>query len=67
MDQGIRQPSTIPFPQEQENELEWYFEEHLRFPFTNQKKAQRAAKSIQDIWREPLQSDLRRPPGVQHV
>ena len=46
---GPRYPATIhdPFSPEQENELEWYFEEHLRFPFTNQVKAQRAATSIQ--------------------
>lgn len=47
---GPRYPATVhdPFSQEQEDELEWYFEEHLRFPFTYQKKAQRAAASIQE-------------------
>src|SRR5215468_3845171 len=38
---------TDPFSCQQEEELEWYFEEHLRFPFTDQVKATRAAKSIQ--------------------
>jgi tetratricopeptide (TPR) repeat protein len=47
---GPPYPATIhdPFSQEQEEELEWYFEEHLRFPFTNQKRAQHAATSIQN-------------------
>ena len=38
-----------PFTDAQERELEWYFEEeHLRFPFNGQVRAQQAAKSIQD-------------------
>src|SRR5207237_852154 len=46
---GPRYTATItdPFSQEQEEELEWYFEEYLRFPFTDQVKATRAATSIQ--------------------
>src|SRR5713101_808226 len=35
-----------PFSDEQERELEWYFEEHLAFPFTKKVRAQNAAKSI---------------------
>jgi tetratricopeptide (TPR) repeat protein len=35
-----------PFSDEQEQELEWYFEEHLAFPFTQKVRAQNAAKSI---------------------
>src|SRR5947209_9284686 len=35
-----------PFSKEEEERLEWYFEEHLEFPFTNQVKAQEAATSI---------------------
>jgi hypothetical protein len=48
-DHGPKYPVTIhdPFSPEQEEELEWYFEEHLRFPFTKQVKARRAAVSIQ--------------------
>jgi hypothetical protein len=37
-----------PFTDAQEKELVWYFEEHLRFPFTGEKRALQAAKSIQD-------------------
>ncbi|MCP4113017.1 MAG: CHAT domain-containing protein [Desulfobacteraceae bacterium] len=37
---------TNPFSQEDEKLLEWYFEEHLRFPFTNQVQAAKAAGSI---------------------
>jgi hypothetical protein len=35
-----------PFKKEEEQELEWYFEEHLQFPFLNQVRAQNAAASI---------------------
>src|SRR5258708_2050640 len=32
-----------PFNDEQEDELEWYFEQHLRFPFTQTVRAKNAA------------------------
>ena len=35
-----------PSSDEEEQELEWYFEEHLAFPFTKKVRAQNAAKSI---------------------
>src|SRR5437868_5754893 len=35
-----------PFSVEEEMELEWYFEEHIVFPFTRKVRAQNAAKSI---------------------
>jgi hypothetical protein len=35
-----------PFSPEEETRLEWYFEEHLRFPFTDQVKAREAGESI---------------------
>ena len=35
-----------PFSEQQEKLLEWYFEEHVRFPFTGQAEAQKAAQSI---------------------
>ena len=37
---------TSPFADEQEQDLEWYFEEYLKFPFTHQVKFQQIAKSI---------------------
>jgi tetratricopeptide (TPR) repeat protein len=37
---------TDPFKEQQEQELEWYFEEHLEFPFTKKVRAQNAAASI---------------------
>src|SRR5436309_13108504 len=45
---GPEYPITIsdPFSPEEEKLLEWYFEEHLQFPFLNQVKAQQAATSI---------------------
>ena len=35
-----------PFSEQQERQLEWYFEEHLLFPFKDQVKAEHCAKSI---------------------
>jgi hypothetical protein len=35
-----------PFSPEEEARLEWYFEEHLRFPFTDQVKAREAGESL---------------------
>ena len=35
-----------PFSEEEERQLEWYFEDHLRFPFTRQVEASNVAKSI---------------------
>ena len=37
---------TDPFGPKEEEQLEWYFEQHLAFPFTGQVKAQTAAASI---------------------
>ena len=47
-DHGEEYPITItdPFAEGEEARLEWYFEEHLRFPFTRQVDAQEAAASI---------------------
>jgi tetratricopeptide (TPR) repeat protein len=47
-DNGPEYPITIkdPFSEKDEHELEWYFEEHLEFPFTNKVRAQHAAASI---------------------
>jgi hypothetical protein len=35
-----------PFTEKEEKELEWYFEDHLTFPFTNNVRAEHAANSI---------------------
>src|SRR5207249_1130743 len=45
---GPDYPITIsdPFSKEEEKLLEWYFEEHLHFPFTENVKAQTAGASI---------------------
>jgi len=47
-DDGGDYPITIqdPFSKEDEEQLEWYFEEHLDYPFLNQVKAQKIATSI---------------------
>ena len=41
-------PVTVspPFSDEEEDRLEWYFEQHLRFPFTEQVRAHAAAASV---------------------
>ncbi len=47
-DNGPEYSITIsdPHTEEEEKELEWYFEEHLAFPFTKKVRAQKAAASI---------------------
>ena len=47
-DHGAPQPITItdPFSDAEEERLRWYFEEHLRFPFTDQMHTSQAAQSI---------------------
>ncbi|WP_089718589.1 CHAT domain-containing protein, partial [Candidatus Entotheonella palauensis] len=37
---------TPPFRPTEEERLQWYFEEHLRFPFTRQVQAAEAARSV---------------------
>ncbi len=45
---GSQYPVTItdPFSEQQEQALSWYFEEHLRLPFLEPKRAEQAATSI---------------------
>jgi hypothetical protein len=45
---GPENPVTIsnPFLEKDEQELEWYFEEHLEFPFTRKVRAHDAAVSV---------------------
>src|SRR6266700_1848879 len=47
-DDGPPYPITIsdPFTEKEENELEWYFEQHLSFPFTDTMRAREAGNSI---------------------
>jgi hypothetical protein len=49
IDRQTQYPVTIsdPFTERQERELEFYFEQWIRFPFDNQVIAQRAAASVQ--------------------
>jgi tetratricopeptide (TPR) repeat protein len=48
IDYGPPRPITVtdPFTDEEEEELEWYFEEHLEAPYLNKVRAQDAAASI---------------------
>jgi len=43
---NIRSRRVIRFRRREEARLEWYFEQHLRFPFTDQVEAQAAAASV---------------------
>lgn len=54
IDNQARYDITIqdPFNDQQERELEFYFEDWIRFPFDQQVKAQRAAQSIQTYGEE---------------
>src|SRR6266851_7412641 len=48
IDNGPPRPITVsnPFSYEEEQELEWYFEEHLEAPYLNKVRAQEAAASV---------------------
>lgn len=48
IDNGPKEHVMIsnPFSAQEEQELEWYFEEHLTFPFTQKVRAHLAAASI---------------------
>src|SRR5258708_1355399 len=47
-DEDDEYPVTVgsPFSDKEETRLEWYFEQHVAFPFTQQVKAKEAAASI---------------------
>src|SRR5690348_10572452 len=47
-DHGPKYDITIkdPFTHKEEQKLEWYFEEYLRFPFLKQVRVQKAAASV---------------------
>src|SRR5438876_184190 len=57
---GPEYPITIkdPFKDQEEQELEWYFEEHLEFPFTKKVRAQHAAASIKTYGEELFEQVL---------
>jgi hypothetical protein len=63
-----------PLGIDQLRELDWYFEQHLRFPFTDQVRARQAGESItaygeglfgQLVCRQPGARGLRRAEGPQ--
>ena len=49
-DSGNSYPITVtdPFTNQEEKQLEWYFEEWLVFPTLDRDKAQKAANSVQN-------------------
>ncbi|WP_052418739.1 tetratricopeptide repeat protein [Methanolacinia paynteri] len=48
-DNSTEYPVSIhnPFSKKEEKRLEWYFEEHFRYPFTDEEQADQAVNSIQ--------------------
>ncbi len=63
---GTEYPIAVrdPFTPEQEQELEWYFEEHLRFPFTKKVRASEAAKSITTYGEALFRQVFQGNPGI---
>ena len=63
IDEGNEFPIEVadPFSAEEEQRLEWYFEEHLRFPFTEQVKRDAAAASVQ-VYGEKLFAQVFKDP-----
>ncbi len=62
---GPENPITIsnPFSDQEEQELEWYFEEHLEFPFTKKVRARDAAMSVK-IYGEKLFQEVFGDPDI---
>jgi tetratricopeptide (TPR) repeat protein len=60
---GYDYPTTIaaPFEAGQESELDWYFEEHVRLPFTDTVRARQAGESVsaygEALFRQLVASD----------
>jgi hypothetical protein len=64
-DHGPEYPFTLrnPFSEQEEQDLEWYFEDHLRQPFLKQVKAHDVAASIKTC-RERLFAQVFADPKV---
>ena len=62
---GNNYPTTVsdPFKEEQEQELEWYFEEWLRYPILDNVKAERAKASLRnygkELFKQVFQADIK--------
>src|SRR5258706_2874825 len=54
----------LPFSDEEEARLEWYFEQHLRFPFTEQVRARAAAASVAEYGERLFKQIFRDNPDV---
>jgi tetratricopeptide (TPR) repeat protein len=55
---------TDPFAEVEEKRLEWYFEEHLTFPFTDQVMAREAAQSVFRYGEQLFEQVFRRNPDA---
>lgn len=55
-DDGPRHPVTIsdPFDAKAEGELQWYFEQWLGFPFTDQVPGRPRRRHRSHLWRKPV-------------
>lgn len=65
-DQGPPYPIRThdPFSKGKEAQLEWYFEQHLRFPFVKEKEAQAAAHNVQVYGEELFQQVFAHPDAL---
>jgi hypothetical protein len=61
-DSGNSYPITVtdPFTNQEEKQLEWYFEEWLVFPTLDRDKAQKAANSVQNYGENLFKQVFRR-------
>ncbi len=57
---------TDPFSEQEEDLLEWYFEDWLNFPFTDKVPAEQAATSIRAYGEALFEQVFRRNPDVYH-
>ncbi len=65
-DQGTPYPIKIhdPFSKGKEAQLEWYFEQHMRFPFVKQAEAQSAVHNVQVYGEELFQQVFAHPEAL---
>ncbi|MEI6758692.1 MAG: CHAT domain-containing protein, partial [Chlorobium sp.] len=65
---GVPYPITVNNPHlpEKEQQLEWYFEEWLKFPFTDKVRAEDAAKSIRAYGESLFAQVFRSNPDIYH-
>ena len=66
-DYEYRTTVAPPFDAKGEAELDWYFEEHLRFPFTDSVRARQAGESVTAYGEAMFRQRLRRDAVLQWI